>query len=679
MQKVGAHTQADYFTNVGGVNASDSPFVAPPSQAAEASRNFEYTKKGGFRKRLGLQKYNTSADTELRTYGIFQRLTSAGVSSTIRAAARKIQKVALSTATFTNLSEDTSGAGTDFLAASTTQPVAETMFSTANADVLWLSGGGMSSIYGAYSDTKVTQNGSALPTGAIGLSVGGSGSSLATGTYFYSVALRKASTQAISNADLDNSIAVTAGQDVTIDLSTITSTDTTKYDKFYIYRSSLGGVTDFTAGSLVAIVDSTDTSYVDDGTNVSSSTAVPRAGSTSLDNSMLPSGTAKYTTLFKRRLVTVIDNTVYISDTNKPESWPTINQISLPTGGEVTGLAVISFNTPTSTGTDEFLCVFKEDELRVITGTGAVNATTLLPDWRLIFVDKIGCSAHNSLVNANGYLAWVNMQGFYLWDGSGKPIYASKLIEEMFATDGDLDVSKLNLCWGTYYKKQQQIYWQMSHDIYGEQKYALKMDLRLTLPSISSDLSNRILEAAFVPDSTPMALYDGMSYVPNNDSTERLVTADDVGFVYRHFAVPNDADAGIEFEYETLFLDQNQPGIKKDYLKVIAWVDDVGSWDLTLNFWTDYRAAEDEKSVKSAQISSGTSSSTSLWDVAFWDQASWDDARTIKLKPIVFNLRSPKNNTQGDAIKLRFEQSGADEPVTVYGYSIIYAPVGAIK
>jgi len=657
----GNFKQEDYYDNIGGINIADSPFKMKKEQAL-LCLNATYIRTGGVKKRNGHALINSSANAELTSFGIGLRDTSSSSKSLIRAAGTKIQLFDPSVPSFTNLTEDTLAAGSDFLNTSTTQPVVFQEFNNSNAQTLWSTGGGMSAVYGAYSTSKVTKNGSDLPTGTISAVVSATGGSFTVGTYYYSIALRKTSTQALSNATLDVVAVIANTTDkVTIDFTSLTGLDTTKYDKIYLYRSAVGGVTAFTTGSLVSIINSTVTNYVDTGTVTLSAQNIPRSGAT-VDNSVLPSGTYKVITLFKRRLITSSGSTIYLSDVNKPESWP--NEISIPSGGEITALAVLSFTSVGSNTLDEILCIWKESELWVVTG----NNTS---DWVLKFIDKSGCPGSALPVNANGYLAWINYRGVYLWDGTGKPIYCSRLIEPLFARNGDLVKTQLYLGHGQLYEKDNTVVWYLSHAVYGTQKFQLKLDLRLTLPGVDSTLTGRILDGVFLFDTSAFPLYASKAYLPSN-SDETLVIGDNAGKTYKAFFVDADAGADYQFLYTTPYLDQGNPNQEKRYHYVIAWAEKLGDWDIILDYWTDFRTGDAIKSTRSQPLSSNQSTSAALWDVAFWDVGSWDDFNT-SLVPIVFVLSSDtNNNSEGKCIKLQFRQETMNEPVTILGYSVLY-------
>jgi len=662
-----------FFENFGGLNLTDSTFAIKKNQAT-GGYNYEYVKTGGIQKSLAASRLNSSADAQLKTLGMFLRHTKAGVKSIVRAAGTKIQLTGLA-GTFTNQAEDTAAAGTDFLTSGSTQPVVGSMATSTSADVLWLAGGGMASIYGVVSDTEVTKNGVPAPTGAVTPTQSGSGGSFSsTGTYYYAFAFRKRTTQAISNAALDVAVVLSATTNsVSLPFSALTNLDTTKYDKVYIYRSAVSGASAFTAGSLVAQVDSDEASYTDTGTSLATSTVVPRAGNTLLDNSELPTNTYKVLTTWKRRLVTAYDSTILISDLNKFESFPTGNTITVPSGGPITGLAVISFNTPTASGTDEYLVVFKETELWIVTGSTSDT-------WELkIIDDKTGCIGQPLIVSANGYLYFIDNRGVFLWDGAGKPVYISRPIEELWGTNGKLDRAKLNIGFGVFFKRQNQVVWCLSHEDTGDQSYLLKLDLRLTLPMVSNTLGQRILDGVFLQGKINNPAYAGASFVfPTSSSQEDvLISGDNAGYVYRQFYATTGVGADdYDFTYETKFLDLDAPRMAKQYEKVVVYVDDVGDWDLILDYWTDFRTRDAEKNTVAQAINLNNSGTVALWDVAKWDEASWDGF-TPRPKALVFNLHaSPNNNNQGEVIKLRFRNQNSDEPITIQGFSIVYTPIG---
>ena len=671
--QAGSKQLAHFFENMGGINLTDSTFAIKPSQAT-GGYNYEYVRTGGIEKSLCPSRINSVASDQLRTLGLFLRNTKDSTKSIIRAAGRKVQVTDL-IGTFTNLTRDNTAASTDILAADTEQPVVGSMTTSPNIDVLWLAGGGMDGVYGVPNSTQVTKNGVDAPTGELSLMESGAGGEWATtGTYFYGVAYRKRSTQALSNVALDKSIAVTnVTNSVVVDLTGLTNVDTALYDKIYLVRSAVGGVEGFTTGDLVAIIDSTATSYTDTGASISETENIARAGNTILDNSPLPEGDYNTLTLFKRRLVTASGSTVRLSDLNKFESWPLTNVIEVPSGGAITGLAIISFTTPSATTTDEFLAVFKETELWVITGD-------TYEDWSLKSVDdKTGCYAQPLIVSANGYLYFIDNRGCYLWDGAGKPVYISRPIEDLFGQNGKIDRSKLSIGFGVFFKRQNQVVWCLSNADLGEQKYLLKLDLRLTLPQVSNTLGQRILDGVFIPGKVNNPAYAGASFsFPTSSNQEDLfITGDDEGYIYRQFYSTAGVGANdYDFTYETKHLDMNLPAVAKNFEKVIVWVENLGDWGLVLDYWTEFRSLDQSKNSVSQVINASTDGTIALWDIAKWGQAMWDNYSS-QPKAITFNLNSaPFNNSQGQVLRLRFKNQNSDEPITLYGFSVLWSESG---
>lgn len=673
----GQFLQFDCFDNTGGLNQSDSVFRVQDSQAVDGS-NFNYSTTGGFEKRMGHALINSVADTQLKSIGLSQHAATDGTKTVIRMAGTKIQNVDTSAPTFTNLSEDTAVSNSDFISSTSTQPVAYSQFNTTSADVLWSVGAGMTGIYGVVKGSPyvVTKNGTAAPTGSISPVTSLTGGSFAsTGTYRYVVAWRKAKTQALSNVALEQSAVVANTTDkVTITLTGITNQDTTKYDKLYIYRSAVNGSTSFTTGDLIAQVDATValTTYVDTGTSILSTQNVPLAGNTVLDNSVFPTGTPVCLTTFKRRLVSAIGSTLWFSDVNKPESWPAANFITIPSGGSITAVGVISFTTAGSNTIDEILAVFKERELWVVTGNTVAGTGA---DVVLKFIDPTGCPSQSILVQANGFLSWLDYRGVYLWDGTGKPIYCSRPIEPLFANQGDLDKPKLGYCVGRFFRKQNSIFWYLSSKLYGEQQFQLKLDLRLTAPGVSEGLTLRVMDGVFNFEKTSFPIYAADTHLPTSPD-ERLLLGDSSGFIYNGYVQHSDAGSAISFTYKTKHLNMGNPSEEKRFHYVVAWVLEIGNWNLTLDWWTDFNSSTNYKSSRALPISETEQNAIALWDVAFWDVAFWDDYAG-KLKPIIFAIASDAiNASEGKAIQLQFRNENANEPIYIHGFSVLYTNKG---
>lgn len=670
-QKAGQFIQANFFSNTGGLNLTDSPLAIKPDQAI-SGYNFDYVKTGGFKKTRTPLALNSSADAQLLSRAFDLYRTKSDVVQAMRLATTAWQALDTTTGTTTNLTEDTASAGSSFFSCS--NQAVSVMVTTPATDVLWASGGGLSTLYGAYSASKVTKNGSTPATGAFTATVSTTGGTFTVGTYYYAVALRKSSTQAISNAGLDVSAVIANTTDkVTIDLTGLTGLDTTKYDKVYLYRSSVGGSTGFTAGALVAQINTTTTSYVDTGTVLTSSVVVPRSGSASLDNSELPSGTYEVIANFKRRMVTASKSTLYFSDINKPESWPLANSITIPSGGKITGLATIGYNHPGSGTTDEFLAVFKSNELWIIKGD---DSTT----WQLLFVDYIGCPNQSLIVNSNGLLYWVNNRGVYLWDGVGKPIYTSRPIEYLWGQNGSLTKQNLNAGCGAAMPSLNQIVWYLSDNIIGSQQFVLKLDTRLTLPNIDNFLGQRVLEGVFVQGKRTASVVacETITDPASIHNSSLLLTGDSSGYIYSDLASTTGTGNDVAFSYETADLDLGSPGVAKRFHKVVVWADTSGAFDINLDYWADYRRSESSKTTLSATLATSTGESTSLWDVVNWDSAYWD-INTSSIQPLVFNLPNTNNNAEGDAIRLRFYNNDSGEPVTINGFSILYTTISLRK
>jgi len=653
------------MSNAGGVNLTSSPISIGDDQATGTSYNYDYAKTGAITKVLAPNALNTVADAQLNSLGLgMHHDVATDLRTLIRCAGTQIQTYNTSSGLRTSLSDDTSAANSNFLT-STNQPVVFSCFNASvGGTVLWMAGGGMSSIYGYTGPTggQITANGVAAPTGSITTSVNTmSSGTFPTGgvSYYYAIQYRKKSTQAFSNVSLD-SVATIVNTSDTVTLNwTLTNVDTTLYDQVWIWRSAVNGSTGFTTGSIIAQLPSSITTYTDTGPSIADTQLTARPGNTVLDNSPLPPGVYKYVCTFKRRLIAFSGSAIYLSDLNKPESWPLTNVIQIASGGPITGGSAIGNPSEYTTGTDEYLCIWKERELWALTGDD-------FNSWDLVFIDKTGCAGQNLVCTFNGYVAWMGYTGIFIWGGNGQPTRISLPIQVLWDVDGDID--KANLKFGTVaqYEKASQVIWRISHRTLGFNKFSIKLDTRLTSQSIASaTVSTTDMNGIYMLD-TDSKSYDAMvSFRPSNYD-EMLIVGDNVGFVYQQYGSTN---SPVLFDYETKPLDMGHPERQKRFKRVIVYVEKITPNDLKLYFWADYRVRAEYASVVKASLTPTKGTQPALWDVALWDQAYWDDY-TADISPIEFHLHSYENNAEGISLKLRFEQYDANAPVRIHGYAI---------
>lgn len=691
--KSGQLHQTDFSNHTGGINLVDSVFKISTETQAAGGYNFDYVLTGGIRKRLGPVKINPTPDTQTRTLGLGQYQTAlGGTKANMRAAGTNLQFITTGTpATFTTLSQDNVAASSTPFTAGTTQQVCFTQFNTGASNILWATGGGATLPLGITSTSKYTTNGVPAPTGSItAVQASGSGNWSSTGIYYWSVGLRKRSTQSVSNAALDVTATVVAATDVvTIGLSGITAYDTTTYDAIILYRSAVlvsGSAVGFTTGDVVAVLPNGTTSFADNGDignpDALLATNIPRPGNIVLDCSTLPAGSYANSTLFKNRLVVCSGNTVYLSEVNKSEAWPLTNSISVLSAGPVTALAVVSFTSPQAQSLNELLVIFKEREMWVLNGDSALGASggQIGVPWSLLSLDNsTGCPEQSLIVNTQGWLTWIDFRGIHLFDGTSKPYYASRLLEPLFNYGGDLDKSKLSLGCGEFFRRENQIVWYLSSKTFGEQKFSIKMDVRLTLLQIEQELTGRTVDACLITDVYAFPVYACFSYIPLSANQEQMLLGDSSGYIYFASNGNSDGGAGTAFSYLSPPLSMGDPNINKQFHKVIVWVQDVGNWNLELDWWSGYRSGAASQSTLTEPIST-EAQTASLWDVATWDVSTWDSfTSNSNIVPIVYNLSSgTQNNAQGSSIQLQFKNINADQPVTIHGYSVFWSSLGGV-
>lgn len=660
-----------YMSNSGGLNTTDSPISMQDNQATGNSYNYEYSRTGAFIKVLSPTTVNSSPDTQLTTLGLgMHHDASTDLRTVIRAAGTKIQTVDLNSAVITNVAADTVAAGTDFLTSGSQQPVVMVPFNTAAGGVqLNMAGGGLQGVY-SYIGDKITKNGVVAPTGAITATVNTSagGAFPSAGTYYYGVQYRKRSTQAVSNVALDISgTVVTTADTVTIDLSGITGLDTTLMDQIIIWRSAVNGVTAFTTGSIIAELASTVTTYTDTGDSIADSQNAPRADNLVLDNSVLPAGEYKYVNTFKRRLVTCQNSTIYLSDLEKCESWPTVNFITVPSGGPITGFGVIGIPSEYTTGSEEYLAIFKENELWVLTGSD-------LDTWELKFVDRTGCVGQSLVVSLNGFVSWMGYNGIFMWEGKGRPVRVSRPIHSMFDNQGTIDKSKLFYGVGCHYAKSNQVIWRITDKLKGTNKLSIKMDTRLTTLQYAQNVENNEADGVFICDYDSNSYYGLTAFLPSTKD-EILLAGDDAGYVYTLYTGTSTA---VPFYYETKPFDMGAPEVNKRFKRVLVFLEKLTPNDLTLNYWVDYRGRSEYQSSIAVPMTPTKGLQSSLWDIALWDKSLWDDY-SADIGIVVFNLHSEENNAEGISLKLQFQQIEANAPARIYGYAVEWEELGLIS
>lgn len=682
MSAPGQVQQTDFFDNTGGTNLVDTVFRIKDGQAA-GGRNFDYHVTGGIRKRKGPTKVNSSADAQTYSLGLGLYAPASGSAKTVlRAAGSKLQAFDTSAVTFTSLTEDTTAAGSSPFSGVSTIPVKFSQFNNGTSNALWATGGGATLPIGATSTTKYTQNGVPAPTAsAFTATPSATGGTMAAGLYYYTLVYRKASTLTYSNGTVEVSATTTGSTGSVVLAWTLTNNDTTKYDQILVYRSAVGGSSGFTEGALLTTLASSATGYTDTGAISLSAQVIPRAGNVLLDNSPLPAATYGPMTVFKRRLVVAANSTIYLSDVNKSESWPLTNTITVPSPGPITGYAVISFTSPQAQTLDELLVIFKERELWVVSGSAYESDSAGNVGWALKFIDKVGCPNQNLVVTASGFLAWIDFRGIFLWDGTSKPIYASRLLEPLFDRDGDLNKAKLIIGCAEFYQKENQIIWYLSSKLRGDQKLGIKMDLRLTLPQIEQTLTGRNIDAVMVQDEYTQPVYSVLSYIPTSGSEETLLTGDNAGFCYYAGISDSDATSDFTFTYLTKALNCGDPSRLKQFHRVIVWVADYGDWNLTLDYWSNYRVVSTARASVSLPISTAADpEAPSYWDQAYWDESYWDSfPNTSGIRPLIFNLNAGVSNSNiGAAIQLQFRNETKDQPVTIHGFSIQWSSLGGI-
>lgn len=701
----GQFTVEDFFSNGGGLNTSDSPFSVSHDSVADGV-NFEYVAEGAFRRRLGHTRLAT-ADTLTRSLGLGLWDKPGSARQVIRAAqlgtaAGKLQVIDPTTYAPTALTSDEASPSSNvFPALAETTPVTMSMFNSPASGVLWASGANATNLYGVYSSTKFTANGSSAPVsggtpGSFTITGASGGTWPATGLYAkYMATFVKASTGAESNGTVigasNGAIATSADKvALTFGSGVLTAPDTTKYTKMRIYRyvqySAFTDNLPFTGGDLIAEIALTGTfssiTVNDLGTTPATtsttnavtfvtSATVPNAGFTIQDNSVLPSGTYNVVTTWKQSLVTASGNTVYISDTNKPESWPLSLRFNVPSGGDIQALAVVAATSVTSAVIDTYLMIFKQNEVYVLQGTPDPVDTSGLT---LNFLDSVGAVGPAATVYAEGSTFWVSSRGIYAWNGNGKPLCISRPIKDKFLVSGDIDQQYAKQVWGIYKPDTQHVVFCLSSKAYGENKLILKADLKRVNHNQTDLLNNAQADGVITQEIMPSTAYAGLAYFASATSlTQSWLYADSLGYLWSMYVAIVDSTQTQPFSYTTQFLHLNTPFINKKLHKVLVYFKNYGPVTTTCNLWSDWRFQPSDATalVYDSNIS-GVVPTSSLWGFMTWGSGQWSSSSSVKIETMTFNSKNVDGNDVGTSFRLQLVNTTSNLPIEILGYSVYY-------
>lgn len=648
---------AEFFDNTGGLETSNSPFLSHPD-CASGGFNFDYVQRGAIRKRKGHALLNSGDGSP--TYGLGFFNDSKSNRAIVRFKQGQAQLVSSGDWSYSNISHELPGSTVEAV-----DRVVSNMF-TGNGEALWFANRTrkLGGVYKTDTGFTITDNGvTNMATGSLTAALNTTASTfVAAGTFRY-VATAVKHTGSEGNAALEVAFNVTdPAKGVLLTLTNNLSPSV--YKKVNIYRSAINGAEGFTVGDLVAeLTTITPTmTFIDTGTSIVETQPVPRAYSVVADYSELPDGVYKGVHQFKRRLVTFSGSTLYLSEEGNAEAWPQTNRITLPTGGNITCVIPISFTTQYSSAADEHLCIFKQNELWVLTGSDYT-------DWEVKYIDDSGVSNQSLATQCNGFISWVNYRGAFLWNGSDKPTYISQNIENLFQRGGTIKKDSFSESFVTFYKSRNEVqfYLQDNYTVTSH-SYTLKLDLRLTQLGTESTLIDRKLDGIFTPDLVPIRMTAGIVYIPDADAPEEvMLLGDENGALYHAYSALTDANTPISLNYLTQNLDMGSRGTNKRFHKVVVWVKKVSGIQVGLEWWVNYR---DLSSTPGSitQTAPVTSSNSLIWDSGNWDEKVWDNT-TLDMLPITFNLFA---NNDGDCIQLRLSESSNKELV-IYGYTIHYS------
>lgn len=315
-------------------------------------------------------------------------------------------------------------------------------------------------------------------------------------------------------------------------------------------------------------------------------------------------------------------STLYFSDLGDIEDW---------TGG-------LSGNVPIETNDGSIiralvpgfdsLYVFKDDSIWRLSGDDKDNFQL----QRMI--SDTGTLSKNGAALFGSDIFFISDQGdFYLYDGSVRLQKLSNKIQ------GTLDNSNFDR-------------FQYS------QVTVFDEDLYASISSIGSSVHDTLMVLdTFGLAWTKFTGFDANALTVADDGNGKdvLIFGDYAGFVYQYPEGTDDAGDAIATNYTTKWYLFPDLSINKTFEKLYIFANQAGDYSITVDVSEDFN-------LTGASLTMDINGTSSLWDSATYDVDSYGDQNLIvgELEP----------NLEGKFFRIKFYNSGVDEPIEIKGWEI---------
>ncbi len=309
------------------------------------------------------------------------------------------------------------------------------------------------------------------------------------------------------------------------------------------------------------------------------------------------------------------------------DAWPATNYFDID-DVSITGMAVLGPR----------LSIFGPNSITIVAGD---ETSYTINYYVKKIIEGIGCISNNSIQNVGNELFFLDESGhIYAFDNG-----SIRLLSDSISTTIDgLNHSKLNIAVSGVYPKYHQYWLAVANGSSSTNNLVLVYDYILNAWTKYSGINAGVMALRKI---------DGIEYLYTGDATTG-------SYVFKQDYGNNDNSTAINAYFTTKNFGVDLEEFEKKFEAVYLTLKQSGNWDLTVEQTLDYGRMVITTDVNLTQ-------GTVLWGHFNWGAANWTSSNAIIDNKI--SLSEP-----GKFLKLKFSNANADEPFTIYGFTIQHQP-----
>lgn len=311
----------------------------------------------------------------------------------------------------------------------------------------------------------------------------------------------------------------------------------------------------------------------------------------------------------------------------------------------ITGLAVL-FNN---------LYIFTRKQIYQLSGYSRDTFSVSLAN------PTIGCVAWKSIVQVDNNLIFFSERGIYSFDG----VNVHYLSEGIQLTVSKLNYSRIGQVIGGLYRAKDQVWFSVSTGSNATHNEVICMTFKPTISESSYGISNVLYGQT--TSSVAFAVYTNMSInafgLERGSGPDALYSGNYAGRVHLQDFGSNDDGAGINFFVKLPPIDCGSPEDFKRFRYMWLFNASEGAYSVTVGYISDFGTGGTTVSV--SLVGGG-----SLWGSMVWGTDTWGGGQSIIHQRV--NL-----NAKGRHLEITFQNSNADQPIVIKGFSILAQNKGA--